>query len=73
MKVVCERGEEVLFVFLTISIIKQLHSCVKNNIAQPRVYNNVWVKIKRKIILSGQDFITKYAKGKRSRDALSHM
>ena len=53
-----------MFVFLTISVVK-LHNCVRNNIVQHRVYTSVWVKkIKEKIILSGQDFLTKYAKEK---------
>ena len=66
MKVVCERGV-VLFVSLTISVVK-LHNCVKNSIIQHRVCASVWVKNKRKIILSGQDFLTKYAKEKGNED-----
>ena len=59
----CVSGGVVLFVSLTISVVK-LHNCVRNSIIQHRVCASVWVKNKRKIILSGQDFLTKYAKEK---------
>ena len=68
----CVSGGVVLFVSLTISVVK-LHNCVRNSIIQHRVCASVWVKNERKIILSGQNFLTKYAKERKTRVALSHM
>ena len=68
----CVWAGVILFVSLTISFVK-LHNCVKNSIIQHRVCASVWVKNKRKIILSGQNFLIKYAKERKTRVALSHM
>ena len=66
-------GGEVLFVFLTISVVK-LHNCVRNNIIQHRVYTSVWVKkLKERSFWAGKISWLNMPKKKKTRVALSHM